>query len=323
MASQVTADNRRPDHFYCFLDEQPYYLVPRRLRPLPGNSSDLIVNPNCSFSWEGQLPPEKASRLDSLKSFYDLQRIVWVDDPATGALWPFWAGPEYLSILTQLRPGEPLKFHLPPEIRLVFTESKILIDPGFPSRRKKEWQDSLVNLSYKFRSGYVQVTDLIPSFLIGALRRYYRYHTRIGSFHLGDPQVSRRYAAYNEPVTRFFHQQLNNAVSGLTGARVKPSYVYWASYQSGSELLKHTDREQCEYSITLCIDASPEPQSETPWPIQLDSPNGHVCIYQRIGDGLLYRGRTIPHYRDRLPSGLTSTSIFFHYVDEDFLGPLG
>jgi prolyl-tRNA synthetase len=34
-------------------------------------------------------------------------------------------------------------------------------------------------------------------------------------------------------------------------------------------------------------------------------------------------GRTIPHYRDRLSSGLTSTSIFFHYVNEDFSGPLG
>jgi len=323
MAAPVTLDDLRPDRFYCFLDDQPYYLIPRWLRQFPDSSVDLMVNPNCWFSWEGRIPPDKAARLDFLEGFYDPARIVWVEDPGSGALWPFWAGGEYLSILTQLHPGEPLKLDLPPEVRLVLTESKILTDRDFPSRRRKEWQDKFVSGSRQFRNGYVSVTDLIHPFHIGALRRYYRYNTRIGSYPLGDPQVSRRYASYNEPVTRFFHKQLTNAVSGLSGARVKPSYVYWASYQSGSELSKHTDREQCEYSITLCIDASPEPQGETPWPICLDSPDGPVSIYQRIGDGLLYRGRTIPHFRDRLPSGLTSTSILFHYVNEDFSGPLG
>jgi hypothetical protein len=30
----------------------------------------------------------------------------------------------------------------------------------------------------------------------------------------------------------------------------------------------------------------------------------------------------VPHYRDVLPAGRTSTSIFFHYVPADFCGPL-
>jgi hypothetical protein len=322
MAAPVTQNDPRSDRFYCFLDDQPYYLIPRRLRLSPDDSADLIVNPNCWFSWEGGIPPDKASQLDSLEGFYDPVRIAWVDDPGTGALWPFWAGGEYLSILTQLRPGEPLKLDLPPQIRRVLAESRILIDRKFLSRRRKEWQDKFVSASSQFRIGYVPVTNLLHPFHIGALRRYYRYHTRTGSYPLGDPQVSRRYASYNEPVTRFFHRQLTNAVSGLVGVRLKPSYVYWASYQSGSELPKHTDREQCEYSITLCIDASPEPHGETPWSIRLDSADGPVSIHQCIGDGLLYRGRTIPHYRDRLSAALTSTSIFFHYVDVGFSGPL-
>jgi hypothetical protein len=318
----MTQRDLPPDRFYCFLDDQPYYLVPRRLRSLPNVSADLIVNPGCWFSWQGPTPPDKASRLDSLEGFYDPARIVWVDDPASGVLWPFWAGEEYLRILSQLRPGEPLKLDLPPQVRWVLTESHILIERDYLLRRRKEWQDKCAAGSSQFQRGYAPVTDLIHSFHFGALRRYYRYHTRTGSYPLGDPQVSRRYASYNEPVTRFFHRQLTNAVSGLAGVPVKPSYVYWASYQSGAELAKHTDREQCEYSITLCVDASPEPQGESPWPIQLDSADGHVSIYQYIGDGLLYRGRTVPHYRDRLPAGLTSTSIFFHYVDENYSGPL-
>jgi hypothetical protein len=47
-----------------------------------------------------------------------------------------------------------------------------------------------------------------------------------------------------------------------------------------------------------------------------------VTVFQAIGDALLYRGRELPHSRDALPEGHTSTSIFFHYVREDFAGSL-
>jgi hypothetical protein len=95
-----------------------------------------------------------------------------------------------------------------------------------------------------------------------------------------------------------------------------------ASYLSGAELKKHTDREQCEFSITLCLDFSPEPAQQTPWPIKLDTATGTVTVYQSLGDGLAYRGTRLPHYRDALADGRTSTSIFLHYVSADFKGSL-
>jgi hypothetical protein len=123
-------------------------------------------------------------------------------------------------------------------------------------------------------------------------------------------------------VTRFFHLQLTEAVSQLVGEAVKPSYVYFASYQGGAELKRHTDREQCEFSLTFCLDYAPEPAGATPWPLHLDTPRSRVTVQQALGDALLYRGRELPHYRDRLPDGHTSTSIFFHYVCADFRGSL-
>jgi len=128
--------------------------------------------------------------------------------------------------------------------------------------------------------------------------------------------------AHNESVARFFHYQIADAVSAIVGEAIKPSYVYLASYLSGAELKKHTDREQCEFSVTLCLDFSPEPQLATPWPIRLDTGQGTVTVYQALGDGLVYRGTKVPHYRTALAEGHTSTSIFFHYVPADFSGPL-
>jgi hypothetical protein len=119
-------------------------------------------------------------------------------------------------------------------------------------------------------------------------------------------------------------------VSAVAGEPVKPSYVYFASYLSGAELRKHTDREQCEFSVTLCLDFSPEPALATSWPIRLvtgndtcdDSHAGTVTVYQAIGDGLAYRGTRLPHYRDVLGEGQSSTSIFFHYVAANYTGSL-
>jgi hypothetical protein len=39
-----------------------------------------------------------------------------------------------------------------------------------------------------------------------------------------------------------------------------------------------------------------------------------------LGDALLYRGRELVHYRNPLPEGHHSSSIFLHYVRENFTG---
>src|SRR5262249_53384975 len=111
-------------------------------------------------------------------------------------------------------------------------------------------------------------------------------------------------------------------MGAVVGRPIKPSYTYTACYESGSELPRHTDREQCEYSISLCIDFEPEPNGATPWPLYLETPRGVAAVHQALGDGLLYRGRLLPHYRFRLGPRCRSTSLFLHYVDADFRGSL-
>ena len=135
-------------------------------------------------------------------------------------------------------------------------------------------------------------TASIPPFHLGALRRYFRYHIRAGSFALGDGQVSLRHVAHNQGVAAFFHCQLTRAVTDIAHTLVRPSYSYLAGYESGAVLDRHTDREQCEYSITMCIDATPEPEQQAPWPLHLDVTEGALRIWQNIGESLLYRGAT-------------------------------
>jgi hypothetical protein len=315
-----------PDRFYCLLDELPLHLIPRRaLQSLRQSNppQPLFLNPECIVCPAGQFPDEFAARKESLAGFSLQGTVAWVRDPAFGDLLPFWLGPRLESIVRNLRPGEPASASLENDARALLSAAGILTTTGHAAARRREWEEMVAKCSPLFcQKGYAPLSDLIHPFHVAALRRYYRYLIRTGAIHLGDGQSARRYVAYNEPVARFFHHHITATLSAVASEPIKPSYVYLASYLSGAELKKHTDREQCEFSITFCLDFSPEPALETPWPIQLDTPTGTVTVYQALGDGLAYRGTRLPHYRGILGEGQTSTSIFFHYVAADFTGSL-
>jgi hypothetical protein len=312
--------------FHCRLDDQPDHLVPERLlRPeywedLAGRP--LFLNPDCCFTSSGELPPDAAAAgfpADKMAG----GEMMWIRDPATGALQPFWLGRELCTMLSGTRPGDPPPTTLSPQARRTLLTANLLVPDDYASCRRQQWSEIVSLIRLQFQSqGYAPIGGLIHPFHIAAMRRYYRHQLRIGRLSLGDDQSSLRYIAHNDPVARFFHRQLTPAFSALAGNALKASYVYLASYQPGAILEKHTDRAQCDYSITLCLDYSPEPRNATPWPLQLHKKSGTVKVFQAIGDALLYRGCQLPHSRAPLPDGHTSTSIFFHYVREDFAGSL-
>jgi len=315
-----------PDRFYCLLDELPLHLIPQRvfksLQRQEDQHESLVLNPDCVLCTDGQLPDELKSRRELLSGFALQGTIAWVGNGASGGLLPFWLGPALEDVVRALRPNEPVPPSMPDNTRRLLVTAGILI-PHERSDQATRREEMIAKASLLFREkGYAPLGDLIHPFHIAALRRYYRYLIRTGAIELGDGQSPRRYVAYNEPVARFFHHDITRTLSAVAGEPIKPSYVYLASYLSGAELKKHTDRAQCEFSVTLCVDFSPEPQLATPWPIRLDSTTGMVKVFQAVGDGLAYRGTRLPHYRDRLGEGQTSTSIFFHYVAAGFSGSL-
>src|ERR1700674_1640239 len=316
-----------PDQFHCLLDELPLHLIPARGVDRAADrgylTEPLFLNPQCSVLPAGEIPTEFNANRNLLDGFNLGMTTAWVRDPATGSVHPFWLGQRFEGALSRLRAGGAAPPALTNEDRVVLAATGILVADNQEERRLAEWAEIVGTHAKAFREkNYVPLANLIHPFNLAALSRYYRRSIRRGMIWLGDEQSSRRYVAHNERVARFFHHQIAKAVSAIAGEPVKPSYVYLASYLSGAVLKKHTDRQQCEFSVTLCLDFSPEPELATPWPIRLDTSEGTVAVYQALGDGLVYRGTKVPHYRNALAAGHTSTSIFFHYVPADFSGPL-
>jgi hypothetical protein len=315
------------EKFYCLLDEQPDDLVPERFqraaRVAAQETRALIVNPLCWFSDEGIPPLGISTQFPLMQNFLLDCYTIWVEDAITGNYTPFALGPEYSKILKDLRANRLTISDLPIEVRTNLLLARIVTKRDFIATRRQEWTKKITQANAQFQKGhYAVLQDLLPPLMIGALRRYYRHLIQEGYLELGDGQCPLRYGIHNESITRFLQQQFNGVIDYVVGAPVKASYTYLGAYQGGAELLRHTDREQCEYTMTFCIDYSPEPEKETPWPIYAETPEGEVEIFQCIGDGLLFKGRELPHYRHKLEEDSSSTSIFFHYVDVDFQGPL-
>ena len=327
VSRQTYAATLPPDRFYCLLDELPLHLIPQRvLRALHSRKNllrPLYLNPHCVLCPARDVPPELDDREELLSGFAMEGTTAWVRDSASELPLPFWLGPQLEAVVRELRPNEPVPSTVAGITRGLLAMAGILVPEGCIGQGHSERQAMINRAAPIFRQkGYAPLAGLIHPFHVAALRRYYRFMIRTGAIRLGDRQSPRRYVAYNETVARFFHHHMTATLSAVAGEPLKPSYVYLASYLSGAELKKHTDREQCEFSVTLCLDFSPEPALETPWPIRLETPTSTVAVYQSIGDGLAYRGTRLPHYRATLGEGQTSTSIFFHYVPSDFAGSL-
>jgi hypothetical protein len=317
-----------PGQFHCLLDELPLHLIPlRRIESERARQNlshqPLFFNPRCAVLSHGQVPAELESHRYLLANFNLQGTVAWVQDPATNSLHPFWLGSRLAEAVSRLRPGELVPESLPRDACFLLAAAGILVREGDTQRRIAEWEEIVRKGVKQFQARrYVPLGNLVHPFNLAALRRYYRHAVRRRAFPLGDEQCPLRYGVHNESVVRFFHHQIAKSLGAIVGEAIKPSYVYLASYLSGSELKKHTDRQQCEFSVTLCLDFSPEPDLATSWPILVDTPEGSVTIYQALGDGLVYRGTKVPHYRNVLAEGHMSTSIFFHYVPENFSGPL-
>lgn len=96
-------------------------------------------------------------------------------------------------------------------------------------------------------------------------------------------------------------------IESIIGEELYPTYTYSRLYQNGNILEPHTDKPECEVSITIQLGRS----HHYSWPIFVDD----VRYDLSEGDAVLYNGQ-IPHWRNECdgPQGYYSGQVFCHYV---------
>ena len=130
--------------------------------------------------------------------------------------------------------------------------------------------------------------------------------------------------------------------SELFGVRLKPSYCFLSMYDIGGCLPLHVDRPPCFRTIDLMV----RQDDDEPWPIMIservdddESADGQrpdfdltdtdeiierhkwTDVVLKPNEAVCYSGTHQWHYR---PSEATARTdlIFFHFVPEDYDGPL-
>jgi hypothetical protein len=303
--------------FACYLDE---------IEPEDFNQdfTNSIVNPHFYY--------EKGEGFDVLmrrRSFGMLPSapVAWVTDAAgTGLTLGYWMREEFAEIAANLNLNEKPSIQLTEKQAAVLRQAKILVEPNYLECREQEWVEQIAQAKQFFeREKYTTLRQILPPEQLRAISLYLQNLLNEGFMVFNDNQVQRRFAVHNDTLARYFHQNLADLISRTVGERVKPSYVYAATYIEDAILEPHTDRQQCEFTMSMQIDYLPTLKSgePSPWALSLDNlAEKRVDSYLACGDGLIYKGCELVHYRDALFAGHQSTSIFFHYVQENFAGSL-
>jgi hypothetical protein len=321
--------------FACFLSEI-------ETADFDGDAESLIVNPSFRFEpfnfanflpWvhEKHLSPHKPSAWIKLP-VTEIEIGYWFDDAGAQTIATFTAGE---------KPFGPLE----PEFLSKLVASGILTTPEILAERERADHAAIEKAKTEYlRDKYVVLPEILPAAQMAAMRRFFREYVKQG-FMPFDDQQSKRYYQHNEPLAVFLHRQLARLVSLVIGEEAIPSYVYAASYIENADLLPHIDRAQCEFSISFQVDYFPEPAGQrSPWglfltpldavaggrldyhtavlPAENQAADSNPAVYLKSGDGLVYKGRELIHYRYPLAAGHGSTSLFFHYVPQDFDGNL-
>jgi len=309
--------------FRCVLDEQPTLLVPRFLRPRAPVPRDAVFHPTLLLSWSGRgLPVIDRLPKTSLGSD-EAGSSLLVRDTRFGVLHRYSVGDRMRGLLVDASPGQrPPSSASPRELEVLATAGVIVAARNLTESTRSRAENLALAARSFATNGYARIVTAVHPFQLGEVRRYYREVLRRGLAKRGDRQSPGRSWIHNEPLAGALHSLLAEMVSLVAKERVKPSYSYLVSYESGARLPEHVDRPQCAYTLSLLIDFAPEPVIESPWPLKLRTHGGIVSVHQAIGDALLYRGCTLPHFRDEFRCGNTSTLLFLHYVPEGFEGML-
>jgi hypothetical protein len=318
-AARVTANGpRHLPSFACWLHEMAAGAPDATVSTDRGDGDGTVLDPSVVIQEGVTIPLGMARRARFRDRFLSGRPILWTDEPETGALVPFWVRLEDFWVLRGLTPGCPLPPGFPARLRAALAGAGALGTAEARARRTALADAAVADAAEEFaRTDVCGMGRMVRPGHCEALLDYYERLIATGSWPLGDAQVKGRYGWYNESLSRFFHHQFRNLVSRLAGRPVRPSYSYVSAYRGGAVLDRHVDREQCEYTVSLLLGES-GPGIAGGWPLLLDTARGSLCMVQRPGEAVLFRGTRVPHWRPPLPDGSTHTSLLFHYVPAEF-----
>ena len=114
--------------------------------------------------------------------------------------------------------------------------------------------DDLLSKSYIFDEYHpLLLNNVLKDGVCDIFKDLYKNALKDNVFPLGDYQ-SKRYKSNNEAAARILHYELLPLIEKITGNKLNPTYTYTSFYVKGADLPPHTDRCECEFTVSFIID---------------------------------------------------------------------
>lgn len=159
-------------------------------------------------------------------------------------------------------------------------------------------------------NGYVVLKQVFAPEVSRLVFNYARLKRATGQMERPDTQVPTALRLRVDPLTETLLVQSRTAVEQIVGSELWPSYSYLRLHTRGATMAMHTDRRASELAVSINVGG------DRPWPLWLRTQGQDLGIAPEVGDGILYRGREIPHWRDAYEGELQVQCMLF-YVRRD------
>lgn len=163
-------------------------------------------------------------------------------------------------------------------------------------------------------NNYVYLSNILSKDITDFLTKYVTLRAQSGTM-IQDPQCPKSLASYGDPAFDTLLADLCPIFSAVAGEPLLPTYTYHRLYKKGDVLEIHRDRASCEISATVSI-AVDNPQQINALYVNNKEPRD-MCdgnpIQIRVGDGVLYKGNDLWHWRKPYENDWF-IQVFFHYV---------
>ena len=161
--------------------------------------------------------------------------------------------------------------------------------------------------------GFQIIKGYVVPYFANYLHNYFTLRVQNDPSLGGDSQVPNSHCVYGDPAFDMAMVMSIEDIGKIVGKKLIPQYTYARIYKKGSDLKIHTDRPECQYSVTLCLGGEYEKQ----WPIWIKDYAGKSHeVPLDVGDMLVYSGCELEHWRERF-EGNTQYQLFMHYVDSE------
>jgi len=160
--------------------------------------------------------------------------------------------------------------------------------------------------------GFQKIKGYITPYFSLFLRNYFTLRVQNDKLG-GDEQAPNSHCVYGDPAFDMAMHMSTEDIGKIVGKKLIPQYTYARIYKNGSQLKIHTDRPECQYSVTLSLGG----EYEKPWPIWIKDYAGNMNeVPLDEGDMVVYHGTELEHWRERF-EGNMQYQLFMHYVDSE------